>query len=1525
MKRSLSSIAAAALVLGSLAPAAFAATTSSSYTDLAGYSWAAQDINSLSAQGYIHGYSNGTFQPGAYVTRGQFLAYFMNAMAAVTGVKPHNAGKVFKDVEPGNWAYEYVSAAYRAGWINPYWLNVKIGSNFNENYRASRGDAASFFVAAMEKTGIISSTNGMSPLAYAESIGLFDGIPNGQDTIYLNRAAAAVVLQNMLNFASNPTMTETPASETLSLSSNTLVADGTSTDTVTAKVVDANGNPVPGIVVNFTSSNTSSATVQPTATTDSNGVATATVTAGTTAGSTAIMATVGNVTKAVVLTVTPTVSTITNSLGNLSVQGQSVGSGSSAAPAVAAVDHGVTVSTTVTNAAGNLQFGLDLQYLVSTSSNITATADGTTLVASQLSAPVVIGNNTYNAVYSVPVNSQGVASATFTSSASSTQPFNVVVRAPLTVNGQPVQSNQATIQWGIPGTLVLTPLYSNTPDNLNFSTASNPTAGLVPVVATILPASGSQSVSGQTIQFTLSNFNQPNGTNGNVYFTDASGVTPVAGNSILSGSGTVTYDAVTNASGQAIAYINANQPETNNVAEPGAQVQASVSAEVVNGGSSTGTSTFVWGTTGYPSQVANISPSQSLNVITPSASTTNEETATSGSKVTFSGTVEDASGNPVANARLVITDWNAVNGTENNMDSDSYVPSGSATSQLFSGTSFDVVTTNAQGQFTFTTTATVPVTQSVENSSNTYYVYYAPDTLSVVEGQSLPQGLIPLTIDGSGNNALNVLWQQGQTVQAVGVNHNAMQTQYNALTDVPTTFNFSNISGSSEGLYAAAYNQNGQVIAPSSSNQFANYSLTYTITTPSGIAITQVGDANLSSINNALNSQFAEITGVTATLTNGGALMLNSVTGYTTSGALQTITNINNSSVLGNAGSGMIPFTVNSYGATATANGISGSVNVSVSATNTQTSTAEGGASGTITANFTPASAFASLGVASSLQQMQDYTPLVDTNAPLPSSIEVSGSAYGATGSPSNNNVGTFIVAPFNNFVNLATIPTQGFSYNISGTKSGDVYSVDGYVVPGNPQTATVNVQPDGVVSVNNTPLWADPNGGTVVGYGQSGTTTYVLVQGQAGTSTTPFTLYSVSSNGALAEVASYPVPNVNLPTLPATYFGFSTSGSTLSLEYNNSSFAGLTTVGASSTSSAPSLTLTPVQIATVQVSDEYVEQPTFTVSNTLTSSTATVTGNFSSAQTGLGSIVAGPSTISAPANSSQTVTFEAMDQFGNPVPNQSFYIQPNQPGLWITAVNGQQLTGTVNMGTATQPSNQTENTPVPLFGNALNLGYQSVSATGITAYHLNGTEPVVSLETGANGEVTVTLADGNVTYITAPNNSETAQFEVAPSVQINSTIDLTTEITQTSTDTVGTLPVTWNGQQPLSASATTITSTSTSTSDEYTTTLTVTDVYGNLVTGLSSSDITLTSINDGTNSSVTPTLVSSFPSTPSTGEYTVVSDGSGTYTITIYDNNSGAFTTGNPAVNISVVNGTASSPVDQNIAGGATATTTAN
>lgn len=181
----------------------------------------------------------------------------------------------------------------------------------------------------------------------------------------------------------------------------------------------------------------------------------------------------------------------------------------------------------------------------------------------------------------------------------------------------------------------------------------------------------------------------------------------------------------------------------------------------------------------------------------------------------------------------------------------------------------------------------------------------------------------------------------------------------------------------------------------------------------------------------------------------------------------------------------------------------------------------------------------------------------------------------------------------------------------------------------------------------------------------------------------------------------------------------------------------------------------------------QYSNAETFKVSGTIANTTVTAVANIT-VHAAI-SVIICPSLVNSCIGGSQNIILTALDTNSKPVPNCAIYLKPNISGLWITQVNGNIITSSVNMGTSSSISNQTVNTPIPLFNVfPYSPAYDSVAATGIEADYLQ-TSPVVKLVTGDDGTVTLTLVDGNVTYATnfvptATNNT----YTVDPGKSIN-------------------------------------------------------------------------------------------------------------------------------------------------------------
>ncbi|MDF2921730.1 MAG: S-layer domain protein [Paenibacillaceae bacterium] len=79
-----------------------------------GEHWAAEDINKLAAFGCISGYPDGTFKPGGWITRAEFVKILVSCLQ----LKKKDS-KIFSDTE-AHWARDIIATAYSHGIVSGY-------------------------------------------------------------------------------------------------------------------------------------------------------------------------------------------------------------------------------------------------------------------------------------------------------------------------------------------------------------------------------------------------------------------------------------------------------------------------------------------------------------------------------------------------------------------------------------------------------------------------------------------------------------------------------------------------------------------------------------------------------------------------------------------------------------------------------------------------------------------------------------------------------------------------------------------------------------------------------------------------------------------------------------------------------------------------------------------------------------------------------------------------------------------------------------------------------------------------------------------------------------------------------------------------------------------------------------------------------------------------------------------------------------------------------------------------------------
>lgn len=173
-------------------------TGRTTFSDVPENAWSAPAVYRLVAAGLIGGYPDGRFNPGADITRAEFVKLLVLAM----GLRPGGGAMPFRDVAPGAWYGPYVDAAYAAGIVGS-------GTDFRPGAPASREDAALMVAQAMKLGGTLSlsfaDTAAISPadLRAVEAV-VAAGIMEGDRGYFrpagnLTRAEAAQTIVRMID------------------------------------------------------------------------------------------------------------------------------------------------------------------------------------------------------------------------------------------------------------------------------------------------------------------------------------------------------------------------------------------------------------------------------------------------------------------------------------------------------------------------------------------------------------------------------------------------------------------------------------------------------------------------------------------------------------------------------------------------------------------------------------------------------------------------------------------------------------------------------------------------------------------------------------------------------------------------------------------------------------------------------------------------------------------------------------------------------------------------------------------------------------------------------------------------------------------------------------------------------------------------------------------------------------------------------------------------------------------------------
>jgi len=120
-------------------------TTVISFTDIGAYDWAKESILYLAQKGVLNGRGNNEFDPGASVTKEEFVKIIIEAFA----FNMDDATVDFDDVSKERWSYEYIASAYKMGIITG-----ESDTYFGASTNISRQDMAVILERVLKIAGI---------------------------------------------------------------------------------------------------------------------------------------------------------------------------------------------------------------------------------------------------------------------------------------------------------------------------------------------------------------------------------------------------------------------------------------------------------------------------------------------------------------------------------------------------------------------------------------------------------------------------------------------------------------------------------------------------------------------------------------------------------------------------------------------------------------------------------------------------------------------------------------------------------------------------------------------------------------------------------------------------------------------------------------------------------------------------------------------------------------------------------------------------------------------------------------------------------------------------------------------------------------------------------------------------------------------------------------------------------------------------------------------------------------------------
>lgn len=190
----------------SISPSAISGNTQSSeiFTDISGFDWAKDSIESLYKKGVISGRGQGIFAPGDFVTRSEAVKMIVASFFSVD----ETVDTSFADVPEDHWAYKYIATAEKYGIISGKAENI-----FGVQDSITREDFVAVLYRTYQTLDKITSTTAGEEFSDADEISQYAkpavdyfksaGTINGTEGRFLpknniTRAEVSVILWNCL-------------------------------------------------------------------------------------------------------------------------------------------------------------------------------------------------------------------------------------------------------------------------------------------------------------------------------------------------------------------------------------------------------------------------------------------------------------------------------------------------------------------------------------------------------------------------------------------------------------------------------------------------------------------------------------------------------------------------------------------------------------------------------------------------------------------------------------------------------------------------------------------------------------------------------------------------------------------------------------------------------------------------------------------------------------------------------------------------------------------------------------------------------------------------------------------------------------------------------------------------------------------------------------------------------------------------------------------------------------------------------